>query len=131
MWHEIFRLSSAVGVACGVGLFRIATTAAITTIVILQSGRVKPKNHRRLAKEETTVAASTTTEKDNKQHLIRIGKDPEMEAVVEKAWRRNTTMEISTAQQEHVVQTSLEKNNQQQQQQQTVWRNPNLSDKFP
>ena len=35
-------LSAAVGVACGVGLFRIATTAAFATITILRLGRVKP-----------------------------------------------------------------------------------------
>jgi putative Mg2+ transporter-C (MgtC) family protein len=36
-------LSAAVGVACGTGLFRIATTAAFTTIGILRLGRSKPK----------------------------------------------------------------------------------------
>jgi putative Mg2+ transporter-C (MgtC) family protein len=36
-------LSAAVGVACGVGLFRVATTAAITTIAILRLGRQKPQ----------------------------------------------------------------------------------------
>jgi uncharacterized membrane protein YhiD involved in acid resistance len=37
-------LSAGVGVACGVGLFRIATTAALATISILRLGRSKPKN---------------------------------------------------------------------------------------
>jgi uncharacterized membrane protein YhiD involved in acid resistance len=37
-------LSAAVGVACGVGLFRIAFTASLATISILRLGRVKPKN---------------------------------------------------------------------------------------
>jgi uncharacterized membrane protein YhiD involved in acid resistance len=36
-------LSAAVGVACGVGLFRVATTTAITTIAILRLGRQKPQ----------------------------------------------------------------------------------------
>lgn len=35
-------LSAAVGVACGVGLYVVATTAALTTIAILRLGRVKP-----------------------------------------------------------------------------------------
>ena len=37
------RLSAAVGVACGVGLLRVATTAAFTTIAILRMGRKKKK----------------------------------------------------------------------------------------
>ncbi len=37
------RLSAAVGVACGVGLLRVATTAAFTTIFILRMGRKKKK----------------------------------------------------------------------------------------
>lgn len=37
-------LSAAVGVACGVGLTRVATTAAIATIFILRLGRQKPKH---------------------------------------------------------------------------------------
>ncbi len=36
-------LSAGVGVACGVGLFRIATTASLATISILRLGRAKPK----------------------------------------------------------------------------------------
>ena len=36
-------LSAAVGVACGVGLLRVATTAAFTTIAILRMGRKKKK----------------------------------------------------------------------------------------
>jgi putative Mg2+ transporter-C (MgtC) family protein len=36
-------LSAGVGVACGVGLFRIATTASLATISILRLGRGKPK----------------------------------------------------------------------------------------
>ena len=40
----IDRLSAAVGVACGVGLLRVATTAAFTTIFILRMGRKKGKN---------------------------------------------------------------------------------------
>ena len=40
----INRLSAAVGVACGVGLLRVATTAAFTTIFILRMGRKKGKN---------------------------------------------------------------------------------------
>lgn len=37
------RLSAAVGVACGVGLLRVATTAAFSTIFILRMGRKKKK----------------------------------------------------------------------------------------
>lgn len=36
-------LSAGVGVACGVGLFRIATTASLATISILRLGRGQPK----------------------------------------------------------------------------------------
>lgn len=36
-------LSAAVGVACGVGLLRVATTAALTTILILRMGRKTKK----------------------------------------------------------------------------------------
>jgi hypothetical protein len=38
------RLSAAVGVSCGTGLLRVATTAALTTIFILRMGR-KKKEH--------------------------------------------------------------------------------------
>jgi len=41
-------LSAAVGVACGVGLLRIATTSAITTLFILRLGRCKQKDQDRL-----------------------------------------------------------------------------------
>jgi hypothetical protein len=37
-----YRLSAAVGVSCGVGLLRIATTAAFATIFILRMGRKNP-----------------------------------------------------------------------------------------
>lgn len=43
-------LSAGVGVACGVGLFRVATTAALTTITILRLGRRKPKNQSKIGK---------------------------------------------------------------------------------
>lgn len=38
-------LSAAVGVACGVGLYAVATTACLATISILRLGRIKPKAH--------------------------------------------------------------------------------------
>mmetsp|Transcript_7087 Transcript_7087/g.20872 ORF Transcript_7087/g.20872 Transcript_7087/m.20872 type:complete len:619 (-) Transcript_7087:91-1947(-) len=57
-------LSAAVGVACGVGLFRIATAAAMTTIMILRLGRVKPttgKKIRSAAKRASTSMSSSST----------------------------------------------------------------------
>jgi len=38
-------LSAAVGVACGVGLYAVATTASLVTISILRLGRITPKAH--------------------------------------------------------------------------------------
>jgi len=48
-------LSAAVGVACGVGLFRIATTAAVATVTILRLGRRKPN----AAPQQQKAAASS------------------------------------------------------------------------
>jgi putative Mg2+ transporter-C (MgtC) family protein len=53
-------LSAAVGVACGVGLFGIATTASLTTIVILRWGRIKPPNHKTTTKATSAVPRSNT-----------------------------------------------------------------------
>jgi putative Mg2+ transporter-C (MgtC) family protein len=53
-------LSAAVGVACGVGLLRVATTAALTTITILRLGRRKPRN--RKSPGTVTKISSTLSE---------------------------------------------------------------------
>jgi putative Mg2+ transporter-C (MgtC) family protein len=54
-------LSAAVGVACGVGLYAVATTTAATTILILRLGRIRPKI-RPASKKEPTL----TQEHDHK-----------------------------------------------------------------
>lgn len=59
-------LSAAVGVACGVGLLRVATTAAFTTISILRLGRQKPRYRSDpvpATDAPTTLASETTTSK--------------------------------------------------------------------
>jgi putative Mg2+ transporter-C (MgtC) family protein len=52
-------LSAAVGVACGVGLYAVATTTAVTTILILRLGRIKPKSH------PSSNAEPTSTQKQD------------------------------------------------------------------
>lgn len=52
-------LSAAVGVACGVGLYAVATTAALTTISILRLGRVTPKSKAGVPTTTTTSMEST------------------------------------------------------------------------
>mmetsp|Transcript_38210 Transcript_38210/g.92927 ORF Transcript_38210/g.92927 Transcript_38210/m.92927 type:complete len:444 (-) Transcript_38210:1000-2331(-) len=57
-------LSAAVGVACGVGLSRIATTAAITTLSILRLGRKKKRNedrHHHTSHEHNTTSSTSST----------------------------------------------------------------------
>jgi putative Mg2+ transporter-C (MgtC) family protein len=70
-------LSAAVGVACGVGLFRIATTAVLTTIGILRLGRSEPK-HRK--KTKSTTAVSEVLEKVDEMSAA---KDPAAEMMME------------------------------------------------
>jgi putative Mg2+ transporter-C (MgtC) family protein len=55
-------LSAAVGVACGTGLYQIATMAAALTIFILRLGRTKPKN-------EAEVSSSSAEAQIEKQVL--------------------------------------------------------------
>jgi MFS superfamily sulfate permease-like transporter len=52
-------LSAAVGVACGVGLSRIATTAAITTLVILRLGRKKQINRQHNQNQDAAMLSSS------------------------------------------------------------------------
>lgn len=52
-------LSAAVGVACGTGLHRIATAAALTTVCILRMGRAKPKVKEAVKSDQVEVPSLT------------------------------------------------------------------------
>jgi putative Mg2+ transporter-C (MgtC) family protein len=73
-------LSAAVGVACGVGLFRVATTAAITTIAILRLGRQKPQAR---PQEPTAIPSSLLEVVDTSEVYVEVdetnGMTPEHE----------------------------------------------------
>jgi hypothetical protein len=65
VWQK--RLSAAVGVACGVGLLRVATTAAFSTVVILRLGRKK--------KKRISVIDYHTIQQQQRNRSSRLGKN--------------------------------------------------------
>ena len=70
-------LSAAVGVACGVGLLRVATTAALTTIFILRMGR---KTKKPFLENNYDVEWQQNQQQRNRLNLVNNGdRSPELE----------------------------------------------------
>ena len=69
------RLSAAVGVACGVGLLRVATTAAFSTIGILRLGRKTKKDFNATKYDDMEFSSTKYDDMEQKEQLLLDPKD--------------------------------------------------------